>query len=393
MPEDERDEVEREMDKMEAYQAYLDDVMTVNAKANERINGHERVEDGLISAKKERRIIRKGKWKARFVNAATVLAILLLVTVASTIITGLYYGTGEPNRMSTYRDIVTSAIALTRPNVTVHPNAQGNAFFTMDLSGKLNKQVGDKQVAAGDFSMTFLFGLASLPRFSWLDDGGLGPYTFYHPANKPPSPAPGESNRFDGQRSDGAEWATLEKLPEGTVAEAYLSFDQLFETDELLARFEHKNMQPVWFAVDAGPGSWREDSIVVPYPVGFPYWPIWHADDLNVDHREEKKSGMFGKIVTIGGSYPALAAYGDGARRNENFIKTLSLLQNNKSIANKVSSFTDIDGAADYIGTNGVKLYGAVVTGPVKELVKLREESWISNLRVGEVRLWNWRDR
>jgi len=41
---------------------------------------------------------------------------------------------------------------------------------------------------------------------------------------------------------------------------------------------------------------------------------------------------------------------------------------------------------------NGIHLYGAVITGPVKELLTLREVSWVQDLRVGEVRLWNWNE-
>lgn len=388
LPENEREDVERELDKLEAYQTYLDELMEAGSSDTNRKD-----KNGAPSSKNERAVIRRGKWKARFVNAATVLAILCLVAVISSVLTGLYYGTGEPNRMSTYQDVVKSAIAITKPNVTAGTNAQGGVFFTMKLSGPLNRQVGDSQVAVGDFSMKFMLGMPSVPQFSWRDGAEAGSYTFFYPSGNDRSPVSGETNLSVGERPDREEWTTLEKLPEGTVAEAYLSFNRLFGTDELLALFEHKNMMPVWFAADAGPGSRREDSGIVPYPVGFPYWPIWHADDLTTDFYEEKKSGWFGKIVTSGGSYPSIAAYGDGAKRNENFVKTLKLLQQYRSIAKQAAPFTDIGGAADYIGTNGVKLYGAVVTGPVKELLKLREESWVERIRIGEVRLWNWRDR
>ncbi|TDF87890.1 anti-sigma factor [Paenibacillus piri] len=395
LPEHERDEIERELEKMEAYQAYLDELMPLNDSTSIESVRSERSGDGpmptILSPGNEKSIIRRGKWKARFVSSAIVTAILIIFTIVSSIITAIYYGMGEPSRMMTYQDVVTSAIAVSRPNVTVHLNGQGNAFFTMDSSSKLNKQVGAGQVVVGDFSMKFLLGLPGVPQFSWQDNNSN--VTFHYPGGGQSLTAPEEANRLNGERADAPEWVALEKLPEGTVAEAYLSFDRLFTTDELLARFEHKNMQPVWFAVDAGPDSWRQNGGIVTNPVGFPYWPVWHADDLQVNHYEEKKTGWLGKIVTRGGSYPALAAYGDGAKRNENFMKTLSLLRQYKSIANKAAPFTNIDKAADYIGTNGVKLYGAVVTGPVKELLKLREEPWVRNLGVGEVRLWNWRDR
>ncbi len=390
LPHGEREEVEREIARLEAYQAVLDEIMDGGDKGREptQITGSGVTRDELREAKKERSIIRRGKWKARFVNTLTVLAVLLLITVVSSVITGIYYGNGEPNRMAIYRDVVTSAVAVSSPNMSVRLSGRGNAFFTMDLIGKLHKRVGDDDVIAGDYSVNFLFGMASTPQVSWLDEGNGGKYKFFHPDFKPSA-----GDGKEASRRDSGDWTTLERLPEGTVAEAYLSFGELFDTDALLALFEKKNLQPLWFASDTGPGSWWDDTGVVPNPVGFPYWPVWHESDLKPDHYKEEKWGWFGKIVTKSGSYPALNAYGDGELRNENFLNTLRILRTYKSIAKQTAPFIDIDGTIGYIEQNGVKLYGAVVTGPVKELMKLREEPWITHMRVGEVRLWNWSDR
>ncbi|WP_409340680.1 anti-sigma factor [Paenibacillus sp. MBLB4367] len=387
LPDDEREEMEREIEKMEAYQTYLDELMDGSERAGTQAAGKKET-DNPSAARKERSIIRRGKWKARVVNTVTVLALLLVITVISSVITGVYFGMGEPNRTAVYNDVVTSGIAVSRPNISVQLHGQGNAFFTMDLKGKMSKRVGDEDVIVGDLSLRFLLGLASSPQISWLDNSPDGNYTFYHPDVKQLS-----AERKEAERIDGGEWATLEKLPEGTVAEAYLSFDKLFETDDLLGRFANLNLQPLWFAADAGPASWRNDTGIVPYPIGFPYWPVWHVGDLKVDRVEERRTGWFGKIVSKGGSYPAVNAYGDGELRNENFVQSLHLLQSYKTIANRTVPFIDIDGSVDYIEKHGVKLYGAVVTGPVKELLKLRQESWIRNMRVGEVRLWKWSDR
>ena len=39
---------------------------------------------------------------------------------------------------------------------------------------------------------------------------------------------------------------------------------------------------------------------------------------------------------------------------------------------------------------NGFTVYEAVVTGPVKELLKLADEEKIQGEQLGEVELWNW---
>jgi len=396
LTDEEREEVEREMEKMEVYQAYLEEVITQSDQelATEGAEGKPARNRMPAAPLKEAVIIRRGKWKARVMNVFTVLAVLLILTVISSIITGGFYGTGTPDRMQAYRDVVESAIAVSQPNVKVDMNASGNAFFTMDFTGKLNKKVGDEQIAVADFSMRFLMNLASAPKITW--QGNMrGNSIFYHPVYRPVDPSQQQkANRWGEERFDHNEWLKLEKLPEGTVAEAYLSLDRLYSTDELLKKFEHRNMEPVWFAVDTGLDPKRGDSGgATIHPVGFPYWPIWQSDDLTVDFYKEEKTGWFGKVVSSGGSYPSLESYGDGEKRNGYFKKTLTMLQKNKGITNKVAPFLNIDHTLDYVEKNGVKLYGAVITGPVKELLKLREETWIRDLRVGEVQLWNWQSR
>ena len=71
-------------------------------------------------------------------------------------------------------------------------------------------------------------------------------------------------------------------------------------------------------------------------------------------------------------------------------MKSLRLLQEYELIADRVAPFIDIDASLAYVEQHHVHLYGAVVTGPVEEVLALREVSWVQDLRVGEVRLWNW---
>lgn len=157
-----------------------------------------------------------------------------------------------------------------------------------------------------------------------------------------------------------------------------------------MKKFEPKNLQPLWFAADTGP---RTRQPVVNDPLGFPYMPIWHDDDMKVTQESKQKRGWFGGVTSRSSVSPSVESYGDGELRNANFLKTLRLMQEHKSIADRVIPFIDLDDSISYLEKNGVRLYGAVVTGPVKELLKLKEETWVSDLHVGEVRLWNWQDR
>jgi len=44
-----------------------------------------------------------------------------------------------------------------------------------------------------------------------------------------------------------------------------------------------------------------------------------------------------------------------------------------------------------YLKTHGVKIYGAVVTGPIRQLEKLKEESELFDYQLGNIEIWNWR--
>ncbi|MEK8132640.1 anti-sigma factor [Paenibacillus filicis] len=390
LPDQEREEMERELEKMEAYQAYLEEVMTASESSRDESEQADQIPERRVPKGAERRIIRKGKWKARLMNGLTGVGLILLLTIISGILTGLFYGTGEPDRMTQYRDAVASAIAVSRPNVTAELNGQGNAFFSMDLTGKLMKQIGDSRESAGELSIKFLMSLATSPQISWRDNRSWG--IFHHPAYKPQGQDT-DTTEKSNSRTDDSEWATLDKLPEGTVAEVFISMDRLIPIDELLQWLEPKNLEPVWFAADVGPSSWRDDSGIVMSPIGFPYQPLWHPGDMKVDQYSERKTGWFGKVVMSSSSSPSVKAYGDGELRGQNFLQTLKVLQQYKSVTRQVAPFIKVDEAVDYVEKNGVQLYGLVLTGPSKELLKLKQEPWVRNLRVGEVRLWNWNDR
>jgi len=362
---EEQTAVEQEMEKMEAYQAYLEELVQNDS--------------GRIStpdSKQEVKIIRKGKWKARFTTALTLLGFGLLATILSGIVTSLFYGWGENDRMTMYKDAVSSAIAISQPNVEARLSADSHFFFNMDLHGNLVKQIGGKKSTVGEFSQHFLLAQPGLETKTWFEgDMEMGRFQY-----------PGELGA-DSTR----EWNRLEKLPEGTVAEAFISFNRLFTTDELLAQFKDKNLDPAWFAVDTGVEQ-KKDYVL--YPIGFPSSPLWHADDMKTTSISETSQGLLGgSTVLKTSSSPSIKAYGSGDVREANFMKTLHLLQTYKPIAKKIVPFLKLDESIAYLEKNGVKIYGVVVTGPTKEVLKLRQESWISSALVGKVQLWNWEDK
>ncbi|MGG3309886.1 anti-sigma factor [Paenibacillus lautus] len=399
LSDEEKIEVEREMEKLEEYQAYLDEMMDNTSSISNRAL-HKRADDQTgLSPKKEKRIVRRGKWKARISNTLTVISVFLVVSILSSIGTALFYGVGDPSRNDKYRDAIASAISISQPNIDVRLNSQGKVFFMQEVYGDIDKKVGTERVTVGEYTVNFLFGLPSVD-MDWKEGSSGISQIFYRPdssaetssANQEEDPKEQSKEQHASTSSaKSGDWSRLEKLPEGTVAEAYVSFNRFFSTDELLKQLENRDMEAVWFAVDTGPDDrFGGHNGVITDPVGFPSYPVWHHDDLTITSYKEEKRGWFGKIVSSGGHYPSIDTYGDGELRNEHFVKSLRLLQEYNLIADRVAPFVDVDASLAYVEKNGVRLYGAVITGPVKELLTLREVSWVRDLRVGEVRLWNW---
>ena len=156
-------------------------------------------------------------------------------------------------------------------------------------------------MTVGEYTVNFLFGLPSVD-VDWNNGSSGSSQIFYRPdssaetssANQEePNEQSNEQNASPSSAKSG-DWSRLEKLPEGTVAEAYVSFNRFFTTDELLKQFEDRNMEAVWFAVDTGPEDrFGDHDGVITDPVGFPSYPVWHHDDYTVTtYQEQKRDGL-----------------------------------------------------------------------------------------------------
>lgn len=371
LTDEERAELEQQLEQMEIYQSYLDEML--DGEEDHRNAKSIRVTEKEIKLhKREASLLRKGKWRARIGTALTLISLYIIITLLTSIGTVFFFSAGDPDRSSIYSDVVESAIMVTNPNVTVHLSSDTGAYFNKKVTSKMTKRVGDQYLEVGDFSGTFLFNWMRLYNFTWSDSEAARSGVFQFPGTK--------------ELSNDQEWKRLEMLPEGTVAEVYVSYNQLYKTDEFLQQFRDKQLEPLWFAVDNGvhgSGQDNDDGVII-NPIGFTSLPLWHSDDGKVTKQETS-----GSSVT---KYPAIEQYGSGQLRDENFIKTLRLLEEHKSIAKRVVYGVNITKSLAYVETNGVNIYGAVVTGPTKEFLKLKDDPAVSSIRVGKVTLWNWND-
>lgn len=376
---EERAEVERELAKMETYQAYLDEMLENEAEeehSKQPMFGNPSDPAEQVH-RNEKRLLRRGRWKLRFGTLMTLLSLFIWFTFISAIGSAVYFSKGNPDLTEVNKDVVESAIAVGYPNTGVHLSGSTGMYFNMKASGKMVKRVGDEPVEVGEVTASFLFGWMRLSDISWSANETPPSGVFFYPG-------------FQAANSD-SQWRKLEKLPEGTVAEAYVSYKKLYTTDEFLSMFSGKRIDPVWFAVDNGAGTNERYGGMIMNPVGFPSLPVWHRGRDGEETKTSKNKGLVTQTTSVI-SYPAVNVYGDGEIRDKNFIDTLRILAQHKRAAKRLIPSVDMEATLEYVEKNGVKIYGAVVTGPTKEVLKLRQDPSVSAIHVGRVALWNLED-
>ncbi|MDR6226175.1 anti-sigma factor [Desmospora profundinema] len=358
LTEEERAEVELELEKLEAYQTYLKE--------------RREKEESLVP----KRVQWWRKWGPRLRRGALVTAILFVVGIVLTVLTAVYYDSGD--RLENYSDVAQATVALTQPNVeTGGMNTSTGFFFKLNLSSDLKKRIGDEFTKAGTLDVDLFFNRVSDRRWDWrLDEPGWEPF-------------------HEAEQNDGLGWSRLENLPKGTVVEAYLAFDRPYQTQEVLDHMNPYRFLPVWYAVDTGEesGKWEEDDWL-DERIGFPHEGIWL--DRFAESREETVEGRFffglGTVTSESIEFPEMDEYGSADIREQNFMDTFRFVVDHADMADQIVGFPTVrwEERFRYVEQNGVQIYGAVITGPTKEVLKLKEEKWVKGVHVGEVRLWNW---
>ncbi|MFS0784444.1 anti-sigma factor [Bacillus sp. 1P06AnD] len=354
-------EIEEELEKLEKYLEIIEEEKQ-GKFTNTKVN-----------MKKQQRIMKRGKWKARFQTALMVIGLFIIFTIVSAILTMVYYTTGKPDRGEALRNVVDYSLTVMNPYGYLDgSSSNSSAYFGMKATRDLKKVVGDETIKVGEMETKFFFSMMAVPKITYLGATST---------NNPAFIYPGSSSRgFSG-------WDRLKKFPEGTVVSAYVSFSKLMSTEHVFSLFKDKDIRLVWLAVDTGFEK-KEESVIE--PIGFPSSPIWHDDDMILDSRKEEK-GLFGtKTVSESSSSPEYEE-GEGEPLHKQFLKTLRFLSKHERIANNFYwGKLNLSERIQYLEDNGFKHYGAVITGPTKEVLKLKDEKKISDVEVDEVRFWNW---
>ncbi|MBB6444816.1 anti-sigma factor [Bacillus benzoevorans] len=338
---------EQKQNDEELYQSFLNESMQDYEKSYK------------VSEQKQKRLIKMGRNHAFMTNIMISLAVLLLIVPVLTLSSYLYYAIG--GKANHLIDIATKTIYVTEPNMSVEEMEleEDIGFFTMNLYFDVFKRIGKADYKAGDYSVNFALDQPNFPERDMKLErplpitGDMETDMLYHP---------------DGPygKNVHSDWEILEHLPDGTVGEIYLSLNQVMKPEELEKQLGN-NVEVRWAAVDTG----LEDKIL--YEAGSSVAPIGYP--LQVD-------------TTTWSPFN-----GRGKSNEKVFLDSLKFLAKDEKTAEKISRARSLalKKRIPYIEKNGIQVYGAVVTGPTPELRKLKDNELIRIMKVGEVKLWNWK--
>ncbi|WP_042477522.1 anti-sigma factor [Bacillus ndiopicus] len=271
------------------------------------------------------------------------------------------------------------ATRMTKPNVSLDSallqESVVNAFGQRSFSLYMYKRIGGEDELIGDVKVSKgLLKRHSSIRFEHPNRQKLNNYSFKLP--------PKQDGEIEDTVSKGT-WERLEMLPEGTVAELKFSTTKLMTPKDLLTKLQPYDVDILWMPLFTGefesftPGVFGRDgkgNISLPHVFGL-YGGSEHGGD-------DFRSSIEGTILQ-------LDSIQISERRMLNNIEELL----NKG-ANYYEGFLRLDYLEErykFLQEKGFLVYGAVITGPTKELLRLRDEEDFIHVKVGDVALWNWR--
>ena len=243
-------------------------------------------------------------------------------------------------------------------------------LLTQTVTTKLYRQVGEWKVITGELhAKKSLFGglrytIKETPKY--LD--GYAPASFGMPMSLVYGGTDGTGNKEENALKQ------LNRIEDGFVAEMGFSLGKGIAPDQLAEMLSEYDLWILGMAVYSGEikevkvsnYSSSGDAIYAPHLTLRPY--MAYTDD------------GFGKtwFTSISKDDVKMAA--------DQMIKDLEWL----------TSRVNYDGAGEdkqrlaYLKSNGMQVFGAVVTGPVRELEKLKQVPGLRDLRLGRIEVWNW---
>ncbi|EEL51806.1 MULTISPECIES: anti-sigma factor [Bacillus cereus group] len=351
---EEQEELENHIETCTICEAYLDELLAKTEKTKKKLPPISNVQVPFW----------KIKWKHRLQTLSFLLAVCMAIYMVGGILSTIYFQVNDEQNLKEVTDVPALALQATIPNSHIAGSGTNvEAFFRMHSDIHLAKTVGKKEFKLGTLQVDSFFSSVRIEK-QWAEAAYEQNLFFAHPKLK-------QTDHF--KETSPKVWEALQKVHEGTVAELAISFDKAYTLQELepilYSVFEAQEMPPtpVWYALDTGVEGVNEDD--------FPLSNFGFPDFIGRLDVEEKK------LKT----------------KEDEVLEMMRILSNHEETVEKVTWLSkqelNMKKRYEYVKKNGVKVYGIVITGPSKELLKLQNSPHVRYATLGDIEPWNWFDR
>ncbi|MET3846527.1 anti-sigma factor [Paenibacillus sp. OAE614] len=338
---------------------------------------HQSLSKNGLSEDVQTSILKRGKRKNRItiiLLSLTTLIVVALLVVAFPFSNSIFINhLFKPDTQDALR-VTSDLIQFTKPGVTASISSEKNNFTSWDFTFNLKEQLGLKEQTVGTFKNEFTFSKLN-GHLKWANGQHETPFYFRFPG------ATFSEGTGDSLNPNG--WGTLEKLPEGTVAQLAISLSRSMTLDEYFNLIKKYDLKTSWLAIDTGiEKDLSSKNQFLGSGLVFGYAP----NALNYGSNDNPGNDT-------------IQENGEGERRSQTYMNELLFLINHKKWTDSLLSIVQtepqtqkvsLEQRYEYLKKNGVKMYGAILTGPTKELLKLKENKDFNTPFVGSIGWWNW---
>lgn len=251
------------------------------------------------------------------------------------------------------------------------PLVEVTPFLTQKANLKVYKNVGEWQVIAGELHVKKQLGgelTYSIEELNpYLNREAINPFILHSALLE------GRKIKDDPHPTDAMD--QLGKLEDGNVAELFFSLRTLRSPEEVLELLSDYDVKATSMAVFAGE---LKDFKLSTYSSS--------GADYMIPHLTLRPMVQFGDNHSLS-LWHTFFSMDDGITDHvKQLIADVEWMTDNI----KYNGVDEDKQRLAYLKKNGVQVYGASVTGPVRELEKLKEESEFWEFHLGRIEVWNW---
>ncbi|EOS8270064.1 TPA: anti-sigma factor [Bacillus cereus] len=355
LTQDEQEELESHIETCEECEVYLDELLAKSEPIKKR-----------LPPQNLKVPFWKIKWKQRWQTVSFFLAVCIAIYFVGHFSSAFYFY--NMKKLTEVDEIPALALEATIPNSrSAGGSTKVKPFFRTETEMNLFKTVGKKEFPIGTVATRSFLSSVTVKNKSWENKPYSKKLSFVHPKIKEEASLKESSKKV---------WDTLGKIHEGTVAELAISFDKVYTLQEvesiLYSAFEAQEMppSPLWYALDTGQERIDEEDFILSGGeiIGF-------SEHINLPNNEEIRPKI----------------------KEDEVIEMMRILSEHKETVSKTTQTSEkelnLDKRYEYIKENGVKVYGIVITGPSKELLKLQNSPHVRYATLGDIEVWNWFDQ